>query len=113
MRVVVSFERDAQITTTDDPVWVVESPANRAAAKRAWRDDIIRSSGTFTVFAPQDMPDLLPTLLEHHADCYRLSVRGAELTKETRRQLEAFGFSSFRVVDDGFLAAKTPSERSG
>jgi len=108
MKVVVSFERNAKITSTNDPVWVVESPANRAAAERAWRDDIIRSRGTFTIFSPQEMPDLLPTLLEHHAGCDRLSVRGAELTHETQRQLEAFGFVSFRIVDDGFLAAKSP-----
>jgi hypothetical protein len=108
MRLVVSFDRDAQVATTGDSVWVVESPANRAAAERSWRDEIVRSSGNLTVFEPQDVQDLLPTLLEHHADCDRLSVQGAELTSETQHQLEAFGFVSFRKVEDGFFAAKDP-----
>jgi hypothetical protein len=35
-------------------------------------------------------------------------VQGAELTSETQHQLEAFGFVSFRKVEDGFFAAKDP-----
>lgn len=60
-------------------VWAVESVANRAAALQRWN----QSSGAgdkVTLFDPQALADLVPTVVEHHPHASRIEVRGGLLT---------------------------------
>lgn len=102
------------------PVWIVDTPANRAAAHQRWRDDPQPShlSGV-TTFDPTADDNAEEALLneidvidEHHgwyssSNSYTiLEVIGARLTQRVKDELSRYQFDRFTETDTGFLAAR-------
>ena len=92
MKVRICFEQDATKTVAQksgDCVWVIESPANRAAAEVRWTEQSY-GGDEVTVFDSQRLANLIPTVLEHHPDCENLEVHGVKVDQdawvELRRQ---------------------------
>ena len=100
------------------PVWIVDSPANRAAAealRRAFPGRSHRDGVTTFRVNPSDSPekwleDILPTIDLHHGE-YSPSPRwtaveavGARLVPSLRRALTEFGLTVFEEDARGFRA---------
>ena len=106
--VVISFADDSAAVILNErnaAVWAVESVANRAAASQRWSES---SSGAdeVTLFDPQALADLVPTVCEHHPQAIRIEVRGGLLTKEAREEFESCGFTSVRASGASLLASR-------
>ena len=96
MRVLVTFEQDASAAIsehTDDCVWAIDSWRNRRAAEFRWSEGS-RNGAEITVFDPQPLLGLIPTVLEHHPDCELLEVRGTECGSDIWEELERHRFVS-------------------
>lgn len=102
------------------PVWIVDSPVNRAIAKDLWAQFPTRTyldSVTTFKAAETDSPEKmlignLETIDLHHGIYSAdppytvLEVVGARLTAKIEAALADFGFNSFLVTTDGFRAIR-------
>jgi hypothetical protein len=102
------------------PVWIVDTPTNQASAQNLWAEFPTRNHlDGITVFdtsadrAPEQMlMDQMDTIDLHHgvysADPPYTAIRviGSKLTPEGRQFLETFGFDSFTLTDEGFIAVR-------
>jgi hypothetical protein len=102
------------------PVWIVDTPANKAAAQRVWQKlpdpDHLTGVTTFRAFAPATSSELLlaeiDTIDLHHGTYSAdppytvLEVIGAPLTEEIRNSLSVYGFSEFTETAAGFTAMR-------
>jgi hypothetical protein len=98
MRVVITFEDDAQIVISEptaDHVWAIESESNRSAAETRWTP-VHPKGGGVTIFSRQSLSDLLPTVLEHHPNCQILEVRGVEVQRDIWEELRLHRFVPLR-----------------
>jgi hypothetical protein len=95
------------------PVWIVDTPPNRAAAEDAWRSAVEWPHITVTLFRPpeseatrDDWRALLGqvSLLERNVDGY--DVFGAALTLSARAALTEAGFVRFEETENGFRARR-------
>src|SRR5258707_5607422 len=97
------------------PVWVVDSPQNKAACKRLWHAHPTsdhREKGSVTCYNVTDadarlanLINVLPDLEEHHREfsgVFTLEVIGLKLTDSVIRTLRELGFSSFSEAPEGF-----------
>ncbi len=101
------------------PVWIIDTPANRAAAQKLWaeRPNVSHVEGVTTfephsdcaenaLIAELDMIDL------HHgsysvANPYTvLEVVGASPTDKVKAELSEYGFSEFHCTEEGFRAVR-------
>lgn len=107
-------------------VWIVDRPANRAAAEVIWAEQPETPDGSgfdwrlgVTAFlAPDNVTaeqlclDVLPNIEKHHSMPFTdepwdaLEVYGVELTPAIRQALNYLGFVSFESIDDGFTCSK-------
>ncbi len=99
-------------------VWVVDTPANLAAARTIWasRPDHgkLKSLTTFKVAAGTSAAERclgeLDTIDLHHGEYSadppysELEVFGVALTEDVRRGFTDAGFCTFAVTEDGFVA---------
>lgn len=95
------------------PVWLVDTPENRAAAEEAWRAAIEWPHITVTLFrAPDGEPsrDDWRTLVEQiefqEKALDGLEVIGSELTVAARAALVNAGFTRFEERPSGFRARR-------
>ena len=95
------------------PVWIVDTPENRAAAEEAWRSAIEWPHITVTLFRPlgetptkEDWRALVEQIafLEKAFDA--IDVIGAPLSPDARAALGDAGFGRFDETREGFKARK-------
>jgi hypothetical protein len=87
------------------PVWMVDTPQNRAAAEEAWRTAVEWPHISVTLFADYDWPTLLYQIaLQERFEA--LEVLGAELSPDARTALEDAGFVRIDPCPGGFRARK-------
>jgi len=117
------LEETAQLA----PVWIVNTPVNRAECERLWKSDSHfdhRERGAITSYDIADPEDrlasllgILPTLEDHHGDVidnhlrfpegFALEVIGLTLTDEVIASLqEAAGLTTFVKTSTGFRAVR-------
>lgn len=103
------------------PVWVADTPSNRAEVERLWaaqpKDSHLTGLTLFqfaaTASAEAMLIDLLPSLEEHHGPAstrtpyMRLEVIGAPLTEAVRSALRGFNFNTFDEMAQGFVATRS------
>jgi hypothetical protein len=103
-----------------DPVWAVDSPANRDSAQKLWSEFPARDRlDGVTVFKPvadrspgQILIDEMETIDMNHrvysADPAYPVIRviGCKLQPEIQKTLAGLGFNSFSRTDDGFEATR-------
>jgi hypothetical protein len=89
------------------PVWIVETPENRAAAEEAWMRRQEWPHIDVTVFdSAQDLPIVLELVdLHHEADS--VEVIGIALTERTREAFVEAGFQRIEETAEGIRARKT------
>lgn len=102
------------------PVWIVDSPTNRAAAQRLWTADPNRSHlEGVTTFKTADASSPETTLIEqldtidlHHGTYSAnppytvLEIIGTTISERTKAELSRFGFNQFRATAEGFCAVR-------
>jgi len=108
------------------PVWIVDTPQNRAAAQNLWAVNPNRNhlDGVTTFKAGQDcsneetLINELDTIDLHHGSYSAdppytvLEVIGARLSDKLENELSRFGFNQFRATTEGFGAVRpVPSNR--
>ena len=103
----------------DMPIWVVDTPINRAAAEQLWRADPSRTHlqgvTTFKVDLSETPDDWCNDILQavdlHHGDHSHdppyssVVVIGTNLSARLRGLFEGYGFGEFTVEDRGFRAS--------
>lgn len=106
------------------PVWIVDTPPNRAAAEDFWvvNPDRNHLNGvtTFKAAAGASEEDILlnemDTIDLHHGTfssnpAYSvLQVIGARLNETVKNKLSDFGFCQFEITADGFQAVRRLAE---
>ena len=87
------------------PVWMVDTPENRAAAEEAWRTAMEWPHISVTLFRDYDWPALL-TQIALHERFDALEVLGTALTPAARTALEEAGFVRMHETESGFRARR-------
>ena len=112
-------ERLSELARTG-PVWVVDTPNNRAAAQKIWAVDANRSHlNGVTTFktgedcSPEDtLINELDTIDLHHGTYSAnppytvLEVIGAVMSEGLKTELSQFGFDEFEATAEGFSAVR-------
>lgn len=95
------------------PVWVVDTPANRAAAEDAWHAAIEWPHITVTLFRPPDAHPskddwrmLLDQIAFRERSVDAIEVLGSPLTLVARAVLVDAGFARFDETPHGFRAKR-------
>lgn len=87
------------------PVWMIDTPANRAAAEQAWRTAVEWPHITVTLFREDDFQILLGQIaLRERFEV--VEAIGTMLTPRVRDALEASGFVRIEQTDSGFRARR-------
>ncbi len=87
------------------PVWIVDTPPNRASAEDAWRAAVEWPHITVTLFRDYDWPTLVGQIDLHEERLDSLEVIGAPLADAQATLLEA-GFTRFDETSEGFRAKR-------
>jgi hypothetical protein len=101
----------------DMPVWVADTPTNRAVAEQIWHDHKGGLRADVTTFrvsqheAPEDWcKSIIGTVVEHHGEYSHnppvsvLQIIGAKPTEPLRDALAEYGFTSIDLTPQGFQA---------
>ena len=95
------------------PVWVVDTPANRAAAEDAWREAVEWPHITVTLFRPpaahaskDDWRLLLDQIGLRERFVEGIDVIGSPLTLAARAVLSEVGYIRFDETTSGFRAKR-------
>ncbi|HEX6097195.1 MAG TPA: hypothetical protein VF432_12780 [Thermoanaerobaculia bacterium] len=88
------------------PVWMVDTPANRAAAEEAWMQAVEWPHISVTLFRPLDWDPLLEQIAMHHERFDVVEAIGATLTPQVREVLEHAGFVRIVETPGGFRARR-------
>ena len=129
-RVFVVVDRDygqclAELAQTD-PVWIVDTPANRTAAQQIWTADPNRSHlkgvTTFKFIEGSSPEDIiineLDTIDLHHGTYSAnppytiIEVIGTGISDKVKDALAEFGFDQFELTPHGFRAIRPLPEDS-
>jgi len=117
-------ERLSDLARTD-PVWIVDTPNNRAAAQKIWAVHANRShlDGVTTFKTGDDcsredtLINELDTIDLHHGTYSAnppytvLEVIGVVMSERVKAELSEFGFDEFEATAEGFRATRPlPSE---
>jgi hypothetical protein len=103
------------------PVWIADTPANRAVAQQIWAADPNRSylDGVTTFkFAEGNSPEdvlvsELDTIDDHHGTYSAnppytmIEVIGAQITRKLKDAFAEFGFDQFEPTPQGFRATRS------
>jgi hypothetical protein len=109
------------------PIWIVDTPVNRAAAEKEWAQHPSRSHTegitTFKADPAASAEDRLSGVLSdldlHHGEyshdpAYNaIEVFGAALTPLLRKAFAAYGLDEFVERSGGFVASKVELRHSG
>jgi hypothetical protein len=123
-RLFVVLDRDYGPRLTElaqsGPVWIVDTPANRNAARRIWNAAVpgtFESVTTFTFGEGSSFEDVLinelPTIAEHHGlysgnpPYTMMEVIGTEISEKIKDALARFGFDQFEPTPLGFRAIRS------
>jgi len=87
------------------PVWMTDTPANRAAAEEAWRAATEWPHISVTLFRPLGW-DALLAQISLHLRYDVVEAIGTPLTSEAGRALEAAGFVRVEETPTGFRARR-------
>jgi hypothetical protein len=94
------------------PVWVVDSVANRPVVERLWA--LSGESISLTLFdwieseeTSMTLVRMLDTIDLHHPRCIGYRVHGAALTIDVYDELVRLGYSHHVSTADGFVASRT------
>jgi hypothetical protein len=112
-------ERLSELARTG-PVWIVDTPNNRAAAQKIWAVDNSRShlDGVTTFKTGNDcscedtLINELDTIDLHHGTYSAnppytvLDVVGAVMSERLKTELAKFGFDEFEATAEGFCAVR-------
>src|SRR5882762_7239048 len=111
----------------DVPVWIVDTPANKAVAQRLWKErqqnDHLTGITTFNFLADASREETLIDefdMIDLHHGSYsadppytQIEVFGAPLSDKIEFVLAEYGFHEFSPTSDGFLATRqAPSPQS-
>jgi hypothetical protein len=101
------------------PVWIVDTPTNRAVAQKIWTADPNRSHldgiTTFKTDGPSPetaLIDQLDTIDLHHGTYSAnppytvLEIIGTTISERTKAELSQFGFNQFQGTAEGFRAVR-------
>jgi hypothetical protein len=88
------------------PVWIVDTPANRQAAERAWHAAVEWPHITVILFRFDDWQSLLSQILLQVRNVTGLDVLGSPLTPQARAALEGARFERFDETAEGFRARR-------
>jgi hypothetical protein len=88
------------------PVWMVDTPANRAAAEEAWLQAVEWPHISVTLFRLLDWQPLLEQIAMHHERFDVVEAIGTELTPQVREVLENAGFVRIVETPTGFRARR-------
>lgn len=87
------------------PVWMIDTPENRAAAEQAWRTAIEWPHIAVTLFSDYDWRTLLYQIsLNERFEM--LEVLGSPLSPEARDALQQAGFVRIEETNHGFRARR-------
>ncbi len=107
------FSADLQKLAFHTPVWLVDTPANRAAAEEAWHAAIEWPHITVTLFRPpdenatkEDWNTLLEQISFRERTLDTVEVIGAPLTLVARAALAEVGLARFDETATGFRAKR-------
>lgn len=106
------------------PVWIVDTPSNKAVARRLWSErperDYLTGITTFRDFPTMSSEELflsqVDTINLHHGlNCAKspyttLEVIGVLLSEKIRTELSDNGFGVFHCTTVGFTAERLPPE---
>jgi len=95
------------LAALDQPLWVCDSPVNRAVAERLWSvPNIDRMAVTTFRMSGESVDesgaDIVPTIDEHHPGWTDIVVVGAPLTPSLRATFEQYEPGHFVEGDMGF-----------
>jgi hypothetical protein len=123
-RVFVVLDRDygerLSELAKNGPVWIVDTPTNRAAAQRSWTANPNRSHlDGITTFKTTDTSSPETALIEQldtidlHHGMYSanppytvLEIIGTTISERTKSELSQFGFDQFQGTAEGFRAVR-------
>ena len=105
------------------PVWIVDTPTNKAVVQRLWKERTgtnhltgITSFDDLKSYSPEDVLIAELDTIELHHGHYSadppytiLEVVGAQLSTRVREEMSAYGFSEFQANPEGFIAIRTDS----
>ncbi|HYI13649.1 MAG TPA: hypothetical protein VEK57_31705 [Thermoanaerobaculia bacterium] len=107
------FSEQLEKTAFHMPVWLADTPANRAAAEEAWRAAIEWPHITVTLFRPpgavaarEDWRMLLEEISIRERSVEAIDVTGSFLTELAREALVESGYTKFEETMAGFRARK-------
>ena len=89
------------------PVWIVETPENRAAAEEAWHEAVEWPHITMTVFRSNETLRTVLAQVELHHEVDGVDVVGMTLDEAARDALSSAGFQRVQETADGFRARKS------
>jgi hypothetical protein len=84
------------------PVWLVDTPENRAAAEAAWQRAIEWPHISVTLFRRDDWQALLDQIALQNRPADAIEIIGTPLTPVARTALEEAGFARFDETGNGF-----------
>ena len=99
------FSNELEKLAFHTPVWLSDTPANRAAAEQAWRAAMEWPHIGVTLFRPLDWEPLLEQIAMHER-FEVLEVIGTTLTPAARTALENARFLRIEETPAGFRARR-------
>jgi hypothetical protein len=95
------------------PVWILETPSNRARAEELWKD-VKAGTATFDITTFKSDPsdpieaalDKIETIELHHPDLTGIEIIGVFATPQLKTSLSAAGYEAFKTVGNRFRADK-------
>jgi len=89
------------------PVWMVETPANRAAAQEAWMRSVEWPHINVTLFRQNEEWRALLAQIAIEYPLDGVDVIGSKLTNAAREALADAGFQRIDETEEGFRARKS------
>jgi hypothetical protein len=99
------YSKELEKISFHTPVWMTDTPANRAAAEEAWRTAIEWPHISVTLFRPLDWAPLLEQISLHERFDVVEAI-GTPLTPAARTALGEAGFVRIEETATGFRARK-------
>lgn len=111
MRLVIVFDEDfsadLEKLAFHTPVWLLDTPANRAAAEDAWRAAVEWPHIRVTLFRRQEWETLLDQIvLEEKRLVESMEIVGPPLTDRARQAFFEAGFERIDETERGFRARR-------
>ena len=96
------FSAQLEQLSVHTPVWLVDTPENRAAAEQAWQRAIEWPHISVTLFRRDDWQALLDQIALQKRPVDAIEIIGAPLTNSARATLGEAGYARFEETAIGF-----------